>query len=220
MDAETLTEVIESPGHPELDTGDTFEYAVTDVAPTPGITPYQTVGPFFHDALSYDAGPSVVGRSRPGAFTLTGIVYDGQGEPVDDCLVEVWQADEDGRFATEPGIYSEPGDAGFRGFGRSSTDEDGRYRLRTVVPGSVPTADGRPQAPHLAMSVFARGMLRRCVTRVYFEGDPALESDPLLASVDPGRRHTLVARKERDGYRFDVHIQGDDETVFLDVFAR
>jgi protocatechuate 3,4-dioxygenase alpha subunit len=220
MDADILPEVIDSPGHPELDTGDTFEYAVTDVAATPGITPSQTVGPFFHDALPYAAGPSVVGASRPGALTLSGTVYDGQGEPVDDCLVEVWQADEDGRFADEPGIFAEPSEDGFRGFGRAATDEDGRYALRTVVPGSVPTTDGRPQAPHLAMSVFARGMLRRCVTRVYFEGDPALDTDPLLVAVDPARRHTLVAAKEEGGYRFDVRIQGDDETVFLDVFAR
>jgi protocatechuate 3,4-dioxygenase alpha subunit len=216
----TETEVIDSPGHPELDTGDTFTYAVTNVAATPGMTPYQTVGPFFHDALPYPAGPSVVGASRPGAFTLSGTVYDGQGEPIDDCLVEVWQADEDGRFAALPGIYREPEPTGFRGFGRVPTDEDGRYALRTVRPGGVPTADGQAQAPHLAMSVFARGMLRRCVTRVYFEDDPSLGSDPLLALVDPARRHTLVARQEADGYRFDVRIQGDDETVFLDVFAR
>jgi protocatechuate 3,4-dioxygenase alpha subunit len=198
-----------------------FVYGVTDVTASPGPTPSQTVGPFFHYALPYEHGPEVCGPERPGAFRLTGRVFDGAGAPLPDSLVEIWQADEDGRFVTAPGVFDAPADTGFRGFGRSATDAEGRYELRTVKPAGVPTTDGRPQAPHLAMSVFARGMLRRVVTRVYFDDEPdANRSDPLLGSVDEQRRGTLVATSSGDGYTFDVHLQGDDETVFLDVFAR
>lgn len=199
---------------------DTFEYDVTDVAATPGLTPSQTVGPFFHDALPYEEGPAVVGPEREGAFTLTGVVYDGAGEPITDSLVEVWQADEAGAFSRTPGIYEAPAADGFRGFGRCPTDRQGRFSFRTVKPAGVPTADGTAQAPHLALSVFARGMLRRGVTRVYFGDEPANAADPLLRSLPADRAATLVAAPEGDGYRFDVHVQGDRETVFLDVFAR
>jgi protocatechuate 3,4-dioxygenase alpha subunit len=192
-------------------------YPVTDVPASPGVTPSQTVGPFFHGALPYAAGPDVVGAARPGAVTLHGHVYDGAGDPVPDALVEVWQADETGAFTDEPGILAEPEPGGFRGFGRSATDGSGRFGFRTVVPGGVPTLDGTPQAPHVAMSVFARGMLRRVVTRVYFAQSA---DDPLLSGLEPARAATLVAERDADGYRFDVHLQGPDETVFLDVFAR
>jgi protocatechuate 3,4-dioxygenase alpha subunit len=191
-------------------------YPVSTVPASPGVTPSQTVGPFFHAALPYESGSSVVGTSRPGAVTLHGRVYDGQGDPVPDALVEVWQADESGAFATEPGILSAPAADGFRGFGRCPTDPEGRYAFTTVRPGAVPTLDGTPQAPHVAMSVFARGMLRRVVTRVYFE----TADDPLLSSLPDDRAATLVAVAEDGGYRFDVHLQGPHETVFLDVFAR
>jgi protocatechuate 3,4-dioxygenase alpha subunit len=195
-----------------------FVYEVTDVPASEGVTPWQTVGPFFHDALPYDTGPLVAGPSRPGAVTLHGCVYDAEGAPVPDALVEVWQADEDGRFVTEPGIFEAPGDEGFRGFGRSATDLEGRYSFTTVKPAGVPTEDGVAQAPHVAMSVFARGMLRRVVTRVYFPEDDH-SGDPLLSSVDPGRVSTLVAVPDDGGYRFDVRLQGENETVFLDVAA-
>ncbi|NUR05381.1 MAG: protocatechuate 3,4-dioxygenase subunit alpha [Nocardioidaceae bacterium] len=194
-----------------------YTYDVTDVAASAGPTPSQTVGPFFHMALPYDAGPAVVGPERPGALTLHGYVYDGEGAGVPDALVEVWQADEEGAFCGTPGVYEEPDATGFRGFGRSATDEHGHYAFTTVRPGAVPTTDGAAQAPHLAMSVFARGMLRRVVTRVYFAPDDA---DPLLAAVDEDRRATLLATRDEGGYRFDVRLQGPDETVFLDVFAR
>lgn len=197
-----------------------FSYPVTDVTASEGVTPSQTVGPFFHYALSYDEGPMVCGAARTGAFELAGRVYDGEGTPIPDSLVEIWQADERGGFVTEPGIFADPKPDGFRGFGRSATDSDGRYRFTTVKPAAVPTVDGARQAPHIAMSVFARGMLRRVATRVYFPGEAANAADPLLASVEETRRGTLVATEVEGGYRFDVHIQGDDETVFLDVFAR
>ena len=194
-----------------------FVYEVTDVPASAGPTPWQTVGPFFHDALPYDTGSQVVGADRPGAVTLRGHVYDGGGDPIPDALVEVWQADESGRFATDPGIFEAPAADGFRGFGRCATDTDGRYAFTTVRPAGVPTAEGAPQAPHLAMSVFARGMLRRVVTRVYFDGVAENAADPLLTSLDAPRAATLVAVPEDDGYRFDVRLQGADETVFLDV---
>jgi protocatechuate 3,4-dioxygenase alpha subunit len=197
-----------------------YIYEVTDVPASDGPTPWQTVGPFFHYALPYPAGSSVVGRGRPGAFTLHGCVYDGEGTPLPDSLVEVWQADEQGRFHDGPGVYAEPSEDGFRGFGRSATDDEGHYSFTTVKPAGVPTEDGVAQAPHLAMSVFARGMLRRVVTRVYFDDEEGVNADdPLLTSVEPGRRATLVATSEEGGYRFDVRLQGDDETVFLDVSA-
>jgi protocatechuate 3,4-dioxygenase alpha subunit len=147
---------------------------------------------------------------------LAGSVYDGNAEPILDALVEIWQPDSAGRFAQAPGIYEAP--EGFRGFGRSATDT-GEYEFITVRPGQVSTIDGRPQARHIAMSVFARGMLRRAVTRVYFPEDK-LESDPLLVALPPTRRSSLVATPTPDGYRFDVHLQGDQETVFLDVGER
>ena len=198
-----------------------FTYEVADVTASPGPTPSQTVGPFFHYALPYEHGSQVAGKDRPGALRLSGRVLDGQGHGVGDALVELWQADENGRFVTEPGLYSEASAAGFRGFGRCPTDAEGGFEFHTVKPAAVPTTDGTKQAPHIAVAVFARGMLRQAVTRVYFEDEiEANAADPLLAAVDNGRRHTLVARRTADGYRFDVHLQGDDETVFLDVFSR
>jgi protocatechuate 3,4-dioxygenase, alpha subunit len=194
-----------------------FTYPVSSAPASPGPTPWQTVGPFFHYALPYDTGSAVAGASRPGAFTLHGVVLDGAGEPVPDALVEVWQADETGAFVESPGLYDAPAADGFRGFGRCATDTSGGYSFVTVKPAGVPTVDGVEQAPHLAMSVFARGMLRRVVTRVYFDGEPGNDADALLSAVDPARRATLVATPDDDGYRFDVRLQGADETVFLDV---
>jgi protocatechuate 3,4-dioxygenase alpha subunit len=195
-----------------------FMYEVTDVPASAGATPWQTVGPFFHFALPYESGAAVAGASRAGAITLHGFVYDGEGTGLPDALVEVWQADESGSFVEEPGIFVAPTDAGFRGFGRAATDEHGHYSFRTVKPAGVPTQDGAVQAPHIAVSVFARGMLRRAVTRVYFDDEAAAnDSDPLLSSLEAPRSATLVATSEDGGYRFDVRLQGDDETVFLDV---
>ena len=194
-----------------------YTYEVTDIEASPGPTPWQTVGPFFHYALPYDAGSQVAGPSRPGAFTLHGHVYDGAGDPVPDALVEVWQADESGAFHEQPGIFEAPVAEGFRGFGRCPTDEAGQWSFTTVRPAGVPTASGEPQAPHLAMSVFARGMLRRVVTRGYLPDSPENADDPLLATLEPSRAATLVAVPDDGGYRFDVRLQGPDETVFLHV---
>jgi len=199
-----------------------FTYLVTDVEASPGLTPSQTVGPFFHDSLVYEHGPRVAGLDRPGAILLHGRVLDGDGAPIPDSLVEIWQAAENGAFVEDSGIYQEVTGAGFRGFGRCPTDNDGYFEFFTVKPGPVPAVvDGTTQAPYIAMSVLARGMLQRVVTRVYFDDEPdANAADQLLASLEADRRPTLIANAVEDGYRFDVHIQGDDETVFLDVFAR
>jgi protocatechuate 3,4-dioxygenase alpha subunit len=166
----------------------------------PGLTPAQTVGPFFAIGLPWEDGPTVVARDAEGAIALRGRVLDGAGDPVPDALVETWQADQEGRFGT-----------GFRGFGRCPTGPEGEWEIVTLKPGCV---DG--QAPHVAVSVFARGLLHRVVTRIYFGDEAAANaSDPLLSRLDEARRATLIAEPEDGGYRFDVHLQGPDETVFF-----
>jgi protocatechuate 3,4-dioxygenase alpha subunit len=179
------------------------------------LTPSQTVGPFFAHALTWEDGPYVVPPSAEGAFWLRGVVYDGAGEVVPDALIESWQASPDGRF-------DHPDDprgavAGFRGFGRCPTDAAGRWGLHTVRPGRVPGADGRLQAPHIDLSVFARGLLDRVVTRVYLPAEPSNVDDPVLSSVPARLRDTLVAAPAGDGYRFDIRLQGAGETVFFSV---
>ena len=171
-------------------------------------TPSQTVGPYLAIGLPYEQGPYVVAKDAPGAIRIHGFVFDGAGDPITDAMIETWQADPDGTFGTD-----------FRGFGRCPTDADGRYELVTLKPGSVPGANGEPQAPHIEMSVFARGLLKRLVTRVYFpdEGE-ANEADPVLSSVeDPEARATLVAVPQDGGLRFDINLQGDRETTFFAV---
>jgi protocatechuate 3,4-dioxygenase alpha subunit len=176
-------------------------------------TPSQTVGPFLSIGLPWEDGPDVVPSGTPGAMVISGTVYDGAGAVVPDALVETWQADADGHF-DHP---DDPRGAvpGFRGFGRCPTDENGRYAIRTIVPGALPGIDGTVQAPHIDVSVLARGLLNRVITRIYFPGSDA--GDPVLASVPENRRSTLIATKTGDGYRFDVRLQGEGETVFFDV---
>jgi protocatechuate 3,4-dioxygenase alpha subunit len=184
-----------------------------------GTTPSQTVGPFFAIGLPWPAGPLVVPRDTPGTITIAGTVYDGRGEPVPDSLIETWQADPDGRFADLHGHGGASRLAGFRGFGRcGAEDGDGRFEIVTVKPGLVPWPGGGQQAPHIDVSVFARGMLHRCMTRIYFADEPeANAADPLLRRVPAERRATLLAQPIEGGYAFDVHLQGPDETVFLSV---
>jgi protocatechuate 3,4-dioxygenase, alpha subunit len=180
-------------------------------------TPSQTIGPFFAIELPWPDGPYVVPEGTEGAIWLRGVVLDGEGKPVPDSMVETWQADPNGRF-------DHPDDprgavAGFRGFGRASADPDGRFAILTVKPGVVPAATGTPQAPHIDMSVFARGLLKRVVTRVYFaDEEEANARDPVLSSMpDPDTRSTLIASVTDDGYRFDIRLQGERETVFFDL---
>ena len=183
-------------------------------------TPSQTIGPFFAVALPWPDGPDVVSEGTQGAVRIGGRVLDGAGEPVPDALVETWQADPRGRFAhpDDPRGPAEPA-AGFRGFGRCATDGQGRWAVRTVKPSPLPAPGGGSEAPHLDVSVFARGLLGRLVTRVYFPDEAeANAADPLLASVpDPAVRARLVAVPDGDGLRFDIHLQGDRETPFLAV---
>jgi protocatechuate 3,4-dioxygenase, alpha subunit len=184
-------------------------------------TPSQTAGPFLHIGLLWDDGADVVPEGTPGAITLTGRVFDGAGQPLPDGLVETWQADPNGRFAhpADPRGATDPSVPGFRGFGRCATDAEGRYAIRTVKPGPLPTPEGGTEAPHVNVSVFARGLLSRVVTRVYFPDEAeANAADPVLTSIDdPAVRETLVARAEDGGYRLDIYLQGEKETAFFRV---
>ncbi|HEY1617862.1 MAG TPA: protocatechuate 3,4-dioxygenase subunit alpha [Streptosporangiaceae bacterium] len=193
-----------------------------------GITPSQTVGPFLAIGLPWPDGPQVVPPGTPGAITIGGLVLDGVGEPLPDALVETWQAGPDGRFAhpDDPrgGDPRGGGDPAFRGFGRCATDPGGRYYVVTLRPGAFPAPDGgteapRLEAPHLNVSVFARGLLDRVVTRIYFPDEAeANAADPVLAAVPADRRGTLIAAAEPGGgFRFDIRLQGPQETVFFDV---
>lgn len=164
-------------------------------------TPSQTVGPYLGIGLPWQDGSDVVPEGTPGRIRLYGRVFDGAGEVIPDALIETWQADPDGKFGTE-----------FRGIGRCPTNDEGEWEILTLKPGRVDDV----QAPHIDVSVFGRGMLNRCVTRIYF-ADEDNSGDPVLESVPEERRGTLIAVPGEDGYRFDVHVQGDRETVFFRI---
>lgn len=184
-----------------------------------GLTPFQTLGPFFDFALVIPNGEVVASPSAAGRhITIEGTVRDSAGSPLPDALIEIWQADAAGRYRhpSDPGSGS--ADAGFDGFGRVATDRAGAFLFKTVVPGRVPGMDGRLQAPHIAVGVLARGILTRLVTRMYFEDDAANDEDEVLSLVPAARRGTLLARRSGDDrYRFDIVLQGSGETVFFDV---
>jgi len=184
---------------------------LTDPAPTPG----QTVGPFYGYALPYDGDSELVPAGRADAIRLHGTVTDGAGAPVPDALLEIWQADADGAVAARPGSLRRDGWT-FTGWGRCATLDDGSFSFSTVLPGRT----GAGRAPYVAVTVFARGLLDRLLTRAYLPADDAeaaslLTADPLLSSLSAERARTLVATPEPTGFRFDVRLQGDDETVFL-----
>jgi protocatechuate 3,4-dioxygenase alpha subunit len=184
---------------------------------TPEPTPSQTVGPFFHDALLGEDRSELVPSEHPLAVRIEGTVYDGAGEPVPDAMVEIWQANDSGHY-TDPTDDREhlPQDIEtFSGFGRSGTDADGRFFFLTVKPGP----DGSLQAPHIMVSVFARGLLKRLVTRIYFADESESNArDPVLSSIeDLEIRKTLVANDEGGVLRFDVHLQGDNQTAFFEL---
>jgi protocatechuate 3,4-dioxygenase alpha subunit len=210
-----------------------------------GQTPSQTVGPFFHYGLPWKGGADLIGASDLGArpdlmpsehyllrepavrdpidgrpIEIVGIVYDGHGAAVPDALIEIWQADAEGHYqgAVEPG-HDRPNHAPFIGFGRSSTSEEGVFRFRTILPGRTPGPGDRLQAPHIAVGVLGRGLIKRLVTRIYFEDGEGNDQDPILGLVPTQRRATLIAEKTAGWpttYRFDIHLQGDHETVFFD----
>jgi len=190
-----------------------------DLVPSPS----QTVGPFFHFCLTTDkncvgriAGPEVKGER----VRLTVRVLDGDGVGPNDAMIEIWQADADGKYNHPDDTQSKAVDPSFLGFGRLNTAEDGSCEFETIKPGRVPGPGNVLQAPHLNLAVFARGMIKQLYTRVYFAGDPMNPEDPVLALVPAVRRETLMAHPDTTrpgGWRFDLRLQGDDETVFFDV---
>lgn len=184
-------------------------------------TPAQTIGPFFHHALMRDGVDELDPEGVAGTpVVVEGTVLDGAGQPVSDAMVEVWQADGSGRYRHPVDGRASDVASSFVGFGRVASSEEGSYRIRTVMPGTVPGRGGI-QAPHLNVQVFARGLLDHLSTRVYFEGHPANADDPVLAAVPAERRRTLIASpvdgEDERRFRFDIVLQGSGETVFFDV---
>lgn len=193
------------------------------------ITPSQTVGPYFAYGLTptkrYDWSDLVTGNLlTPDAvgerIRIEGRVSDGDGAPINDAMIEIWQADAQGRYAHPRDGRSLP-NASFKGFGRCGTNREGVYGFDTIKPGPVPGPDGKLQAPHILVAFFSRGLLTHVYTRIYFSDEAANASDPILALVPPDRRDTLIAKREMRGgeivYRFDIFIRGGDETVFFDL---
>lgn len=182
------------------------------------LTPSQTIGPFYFGTLvsAYRADlapPGVAGERIEIALAL----HDADGALVPDGLLEIWQANSRGRYNHPEDRRNLPLDPGFEGFGRASTDDTGIARFGTVKPGRVPWPQGGLQAPHVNVSVFARGVLNRLATRLYFDGDPALAQDPVLKLVDAARRPTLIAKLDAAGtWRLPIHLGGANETVFFD----
>jgi protocatechuate 3,4-dioxygenase alpha subunit len=193
-----------------------------------GVTPSQTVGPYFkygltpngeyqwNDAFTNNLLTPDVSGER---IRIEGKVHDGDGAVVPDCMLEIWQADAQGRFSDPQDARALP-NSSFKGFGRCGTDKSGSYAFDTIKPGSVPDPDGKPQAPHILLAVFARGMLLHLYTRIYFDDEAGNAGDPVLALVPADRRATLIAKREAGSgnvYTLDIHLQGDNETVFFDV---
>ena len=182
------------------------------------LTPSQTVGPFLSiGLLGGRISNRLVDESDPRAIRIWGLLLDGAGDPVADGMIEIWQANAAGRYAhPADGREDVPLEAGFTGFGLSGTDAAGRSELVTANPGRVPWVDGRLQAPHLLVGVFARGLLKRVVTRMYFpDEDDSNAEDPVLRGLEPEQRTTLVARDDDGGLRFDIVLQGAGQTTFF-----
>jgi protocatechuate 3,4-dioxygenase alpha subunit len=192
----------------------------------PERTPSQTVGPYLHlgltpadykfrEVFSADlAAPGIPGTH----IRIEGRILDGEGNVAPDAMVEIWQADHQGRYA-HPADGRPLASNSFRGFGRCTTDKGG-FAFATIKPGAVPGPNGTTQAPHINVGIFSRGLLKRLFTRIYFAGDPANASDPILALVPASRRDTLIAKPDpaKPGlYRFDIRLQGAGETVFFDA---
>lgn len=190
--------------------------------PTPSLTPSQTIGPFFHaDLLPPGWAVMVRDGTRGDRISLEGRIVDGAGAPVDGATVEVWQANAAGRYDHAEDTQEKPLDPAFHGFGRCLTDSEGIFRFQTVLPGAVPGRGNSLQAPHVNVSIFARGLLNRVVTRIYFEGNPLNDADPVLSRLPDEKARRSVMAKPAGGsppvWRIDVHLQGDDETVFFAV---
>lgn len=192
-----------------------------------GVTPSQTVGPFFAYALTphdYELNEIFFTDLRTAdasgkAIRIEGYVIDGDGEPIIDAMLEIWQADGEGRYSA--GARQHGANSSFTGFGRSDVDSNGFFSFETVKPGQVPGPNGSLQAPHINVSVFARGLLKQLFTRIYFEGEAANAADPILALVPEDRVPTLVATRRERGeetvYTFNIRLQGEGETVFFEA---
>ena len=178
----------------------------------------QTVGPYLHIGLTWLVTRDIAGKGVAGErVTFQGRLLDGDGEGVNDGLIEIWQANSHGKYAHPEDRQKIPLDRGFRGFGRIPTDAQGRFRFTTIKPGIVPGPNGKPQAPHLVVSVFMRGLLKQLATRIYFPDEPANKQDPILKLVPAARRPTLIARRKAKALlEWDIILQGKDETVFFD----
>lgn len=182
------------------------------------LTPSQTIGPFYFGTLANTYRDDLAPPGVPGErIELAIALHDRDGAVVPDGLVEIWQANSHGRYNHPEDRRNLALDKGFEGFGRASTDRSGVARFGTVRPGRVPWPQGGLQAAHVNVSVFARGVLNRLATRLYFEGDPALAEDPVLKLVEAARRPTLIARRDGSGvWRLPIHLGGATETVFFD----
>ena len=201
------------------------------------ITPSQTVGPFFayglapkgrcrwdpngHYAWKETVGDNLITPDVTGQkIRIEGCITDGDGVVINDAMIEIWQADSQGRYAHARGNEPRP-NAKFTGFGRSATDKSGVFSFDTVKPGAGAGPNGKPQAPHIVVCIFSRGMLRQVYTRLYFSDEAANGADQILNLVPADRRGTLFAHKQPgEGvplYRFDIRVQGDNETVFFDI---
>jgi protocatechuate 3,4-dioxygenase alpha subunit len=182
-------------------------------------TPSQTVGPFFSIGLGWLNRADLAEGKTGERVAIQGRVLDGDGQPVPDAVLEIWQADADGRYH-HPEHEGQPNNAkSFFGFGRIPSDEHGRFSFTTIKPGPVHSLTGRPQAPHLQISVFMRGLLKHLVTRIYFPDEPLNASDPVLQVVPEPRRQTLIARQsaaKENTLEWNVCLQGGNETVFFD----
>jgi protocatechuate 3,4-dioxygenase, alpha subunit len=184
-------------------------------------TTSQTVGPYFKIGLQQLNSDNLVGEGVSGdRVTIQGRVIDGDGVPVPDAILEIWQANAHGKYAHPEDTQNKPLEPGFKGHGRVPTTPQGTFRVTTIKPGPVPGPNGKEQAPHLMMSVFMRGLMRRLVTRIYFPDDPHNAADPILNLVEPARRSTLIAKKAASGadaLEWNIVLQGADETVFFDL---
>jgi protocatechuate 3,4-dioxygenase, alpha subunit len=186
-------------------------------------TPSQTVGPFFQVHLTAEkqcvaciAGPQAKGER----VRLSCRVLDGNASPVNDAMIEIWQADAEGRYNSSEDPNCQAADPGCGGFGRLGTNEDGTCEFDTIKPGRVPGPENTLQAPHLSVTVFGRGLLKQLHTRIYFAGDPANPQDPVLALVPEQRRQTLMAQSDLahpGRWNFNIRLQGHQETVFFNV---
>ena len=184
-----------------------------------GVSPFQTVGPYF-DIFLRNRVPlqMTTAETRGDRITIEGVLYDGAGMLIPDGLVEIWQADAEGRYAHPDDPRSGSADPSFCGYGWRHTDAAGAYRFDTIKPGRTAMPGSEPQAPHILVSVMGRGILTRFITRVYFDDEPANAQDAVLRLVPEARRWTLLASTVSAGiYRFDIRLQGEGETVFFDA---